>query len=148
MPEINLTQAEADALIAMEKHRVDNKHWPYPSTGESLAIPLVSTDKKESFFLDINRGRINVSRITFQNRARQVVVLLRLDIDGPAHPNPDGQEIPCPHLHIYREDFGDKWAVPVPSGDFKNPGDRSQTLEDFMRYCNIVDPPNIQRGLF
>lgn len=33
MPEINLTQAEADVLIAMEKHKVNDDRWDYPGLG-------------------------------------------------------------------------------------------------------------------
>ena len=36
----------------------------------------------------------------YQNRARNVVVLLRLDFGGAPPRNPDGSELPCPHLHI------------------------------------------------
>ena len=61
---------------------------------------------------------------------------LRLDYGGPLHRNPDGEEIPCPHLHIYREGYGDKWAVPIPTQDSPNIHDHWQTLQDFMRYCN------------
>lgn len=31
MAEINLTQSEAQALIAMEKVRIDDQNWDYPS---------------------------------------------------------------------------------------------------------------------
>jgi len=73
---------------------------------------------------------------------------MRLDIGGAPHRNPDGEEIPCPHLHIYREGFGDKWAVLAPEAHYSNLDDLYRTLEDFMRHCNIVEPPKIQPGLF
>jgi hypothetical protein len=148
MPEVNLTQSEADALIAIEKHRADEQDYEYPGLGGSISVPLVSPDKRESFLLDISRGRIDLMKGTYQNRARQVVILVRLDFGGPPHRNPDGVEIQCPHLHIYREGFGDKWAVPVPNDRFPNLNDLWLTLESFMRYCNITQTPNIRRGLF
>jgi len=148
MAEINLTQAEADALIALEKHRADDNQWDYPGLGGSISVPLVSADRREQFILDISRGRIDLSKGTYQNRSRQVVVLVRLDFGGPPHRNPDGEEIGCPHLHLYREGYGDKWACAVPADRFQNIGDLWRTLDDFMRYCNIVEPPTIQRGLF
>jgi len=40
MPEINLPQAEADALIKMEKHRIDEQIWDYPDPGRAFHIPL------------------------------------------------------------------------------------------------------------
>jgi hypothetical protein len=148
MAEINLTQSEADALIAMEKIKVDDSRWDYPGLGGSLRIPLISQDKRENFTLDISRGKIDLLKGKYQNRARQIIILVRLDFGGQPHQNPDEREIPSPHLHIYREGYGDKWAVPIPTDRFPDILDLWQTLEDFMDYCNIVEPPNIERGLF
>lgn len=148
MAEINLLQSEADQLIAMEKIRVDDEMFDYPGLGGQISVPLVSRNKRENFILDISRGRIDLIKGTYQNRARQVVILVRLDFGGRPHRNPDGQEVPSPHLHIYREGFGDKWAVPVPGDKFANMSDLWATLEDFMRFCNITEPPQIERGLF
>lgn len=138
-----LTQAEADALLAMEKRAEDKQPHPYPMPDGKVSIPLLSPDRREKFVLDINRGRIDVRKVTHQNRARQTVVIARLDISGPPHRNPDDEEIPTPHLHLYREGFGDKWAFPVPIDQFPRLDDPMGTLEDFMRYCNITVPPNI-----
>ena len=148
MAETSLTQAEADALIAMDKHRVTEDVSDFPADGQSVVLPLQSADGREQFLLDLSRGRIDLRKIKMQNRARQVVVLVRLDLGGAPHRNPDGQEIPIPHLHVYREGYGDKWAVPVPPERFGNLADVWQTLRDFMGYCNITVPPRIQRGLF
>ena len=148
MPDIHLTQAEANALIAIDKYRIDSSPWEYPSFGGSIRIPLSSADKREDFHLDIRRGKIDLLKGTYQNRARNVVVLVRLDFGGQPHRNPDGEEIASPHLHLYREGYGDKWAMPVPSNNFPKLSDLSQTLNDFMKFCNIVQPPLIQRGLF
>src|SRR5271166_3022046 len=101
--------------MAMEKRFVDDKDWTFPAAGESIALELTSVDQRENFMLDVTRARIKLTKATYQNRGRQAIVLLRLDLDGPPHRNPDGEEIPCPHLHIYREGFGDKWAVLAPS---------------------------------
>lgn len=148
MAELNLTQAEADALIALAKHRVDGTEWDYPDFGGAISIPLVSTDRREQFVLDLRRGRIDLTKGTYQNRGRQVVVLVRLDFGGAPHRNPDGGEIDSPHLHLYREGFGDKWAVPAPASQFRDVSDPWQTLNEFMRYCHVIEPPNIRRGLF
>ena|ERR1035437_9214056 len=148
MAEINLTQLEADALIAVEKHRADDTLRQYPAPGGLITVPLQSADKREQFLLDIRRGRIDLLKVTHQNRARQVVVLVRLDLGGAPHRNPDGEEIPCPHLHIYREGFGDKWAVPAPVNKFPHSSEVWRTFHDFMSYCNITKPPEIDRDLF
>jgi hypothetical protein len=148
MADINLTQAEADALIAMEKRRLDDTRWDYPGLGGSISVPLVSKDKRETFLLDVSRGKIDLLKGTYQNRARQVVVLVRLDFGGQPHRNPDDQEIPSPHLHVYREGYGDKWAVSVPEEQFPDVTDLWRLLQDFMKFCNITEPPFIEKGLF
>lgn len=148
MATTDLIQTEADALIALAKIKVNDDYYDYPGTGGSLIVPLTSQDRREEFLLDIYRGRIDLLKGTYQNRARQVIVLVRVDFGGAPHRNPDGEEVQCPHLHLYREGFGDKWAQPLPVDQFPNIGDLWQTLEDFMNYCNVVEPPVIVRGLF
>jgi hypothetical protein len=148
MPEINLTQAEADTLIAMEKHRMDDNRWGFPGPGESIHIPLISANGKENFHLDISRGRIDLLKGTYQNRSRQVVILARLDFGGPPHRNPDNVEIVCPHIHIYKEGYGDKWAFPLPNDKFNKIEDQWELLKEFMQFCNIIKAPKIDRGLF
>lgn len=148
MADMNITQAEADALIAMPKVRTSDGPWNYPSLGGLISIPLVSPDKRENFLLDIRKGRINLSKGTYQNRSRQVIVLVRIDFGGSVHRNPDGAEVQCPHLHLYREGYGHKWAMPLPADLFPDAADVMNLLDTFMRYCNIVEPPIIQRGLF
>lgn len=148
MADIDLSQAEADGLIAMEKHRINEDHLDFPGPGERLGIPLQSPDRREAFFVDVTLSTIKLTKGTYQNRARQVVVLLRLDVDGAPHRNPNGEEIPCPHLHVYREGFADKWAVPAPAGLIATDGSLYSTLALFMNRCNVTLPPNVQKGLF
>lgn len=148
MADINLTQAEADNLMAMEKRAADEKDWLFPSPGERITIPLTSLDKRENFMLDVTRAQIKLTKATYQNRARAAIILLRLDLDGPPHTNPDGAEVPCPHLHIYREGYGDKWAIPAPIDRYTNMLDLFSTFEAFMQQCNITERPRLQKGLF
>ncbi len=147
MADIILAQVEADALLAMPKERMDEIVYEYPVLGGGLRIPLVSTDKRESFMLDIIRSRVTLEKGTYQNRVRSTVILARLDFGGASHRNPDDQEIACPHLHLYREGYGDKWATPIPA-DFGDLTDAWQLLKDFMRYVNIITRPDIRKGLF
>ena len=143
---LELTQQEADSLLAMEKKRVDNQQHLFSGINSSLRIPLRSQDGREEFSLDIYRGKIELLKNTYQNRSRNTIVLARLDIGGSPHRNPDGQEMGCPHLHLYREGHGDKWAFAVPD-NFTDSSDAWQSLQDFMNYCNITTKPDIQKGL-
>jgi hypothetical protein len=129
------------------KKAIDQRQWTFPGPADRIVVPLTSFDKREDFLLDVTRYQIKLTKATFQNRARGVIILYRLDIDGAPYRNPDGQEIPCPHLHIYREGFGDKWAIPA-SDKFPDTSNLFSTLDAFMAHCNITEPPLIQRGLF
>jgi hypothetical protein len=132
----------------MEKHRTDDTEWEFPNPGGRLAIPVTSSDKRENFMLDVTRSQLKLTKATYQNRARQVVILMRFDLDGPPHRNPDGQEVPCPHLHVYRQGYADKWATLAPVSQYPNPQDMFATFEAFMQHCNITRTPRIQRVLF
>ena len=147
MPEVVLAQAEADALLAMEKHRTDDTLYRYPPRGEFIKVPLISPDKREHFILDVGVYGSIALKVTHQNRARSVVILVRLDIGGAPHRNPDGKTVPCPHLHVYREGYDDKWAFPVDAVNSPDVSDLSQTLDDFLRYCNVTKPPLLQNRL-
>jgi hypothetical protein len=157
-----LTQSEADSLISLEKKRTTRDIFNFPQSGEFLTIPIVSLDEREAFLIDINRkGRIRLTKCTYQERYRGMVILVRLDINGSPHPNPEvsnvplsyllhynGQTVQCPHLHLYVEGFMDRWAIAAPPDKFPNTRDLNATLDDFFHYCNIIEPPIIQRGLF
>ena len=148
MATFELTQAEADMLLQVEKRRIDAKRWDYPNHGGGITVPLVSHDRRDKFSLDLRRARINLSKNMYQTRGRQVVVLARLDLGGRVHRNPDGVKIGTPHLHLYREGYGDKWAVEPPQDAFADLSDSWQTLQDFLNYCNVVEPPFFRRSLF
>ncbi|MDE2638233.1 MAG: hypothetical protein OXI30_17840 [Chloroflexota bacterium] len=141
MAEVVLSQIEADALILMEKHRLDSKVYALPDRGKSTIIDLISSDGRERFLLDLYRKRSRLRNVRFQTRARKTVTLVRLDLEGPDHTSPDGERVPTPHLHLYSEVHGSKFVIPVPAAAFTALDDMWTTLNDFMRYCNITRPP-------
>ena len=143
----DLPQAEADTLLAMQKRRKEATAYRLPGHRGKLAVPLEALTGREAFILDISRGGISLEKRTYQHRARQTVILARLHFGTP-HRNPDDQEVGVPHLHLYREGFHDKWAFSVPADQFLNIDDLWQTLLDFMRFCNVVEPPEFDRELF
>lgn len=129
----HLSQAEADAFIAMLKNVIGQPiHFDYTKK----TIVLENSQHRKDFLLDIIPNRVRPNKITNQLRVNKNVLLVRLDVNGPPHRNPDDSEIPCPHLHVYREGYDLKWAYPIPEifGD-------CQTLMDFLdsfcSYCNI-----------
>lgn len=142
-----LTQQRADELMGMEKYCVGATSIQFPASGTTAQIDVKSTDERESFLIDVNRkGRIRLSKCTYQERYAVVEILLRLDVGGPPHENPDGIVISCPHLHVYKEGFGTKWAYALPAG-FTDTTDLVRTLIEFLTHCNVKDIPQIQRSL-
>ena len=84
-----LTQAEANALLQMPKAFVDAAPLDFSRTQPlSYERLLLSLDRREEFLFDFERGRRNRARLKYQTRGRKVVILARLDLDGPAHRNP------------------------------------------------------------
>ena len=143
-----LTQEEGDALIAMEKVPATKEMFDLPDLGGNVEFPLLSADQREEFVINFRRGRIKLDKRSHNMRGRRVVSLARLDLDGPGHRNPDDVEVGPRHLHLYREGYGLKFAFEIPDGWFRDLNDAFLTLEDFMRYCNVVTLPRFNKGLF
>lgn len=111
-------------------------------------MSIVSLDGRDKFLIDINRkGTIKISKCTYQNRYRNDI-LLRLEIDGPPHTNPDGNIIKGTHLHICKEGYGDSWAYPLPD-IFTNTKDLTTTLIQFLEYCKTINISDVmfQEGI-
>lgn len=151
MADIILPQEDADALIQMEKECIGPPNHTFPQPGRKLKIECEPPDGSERFHLDVHRGSINLKKVNQNFRVRTSIVLLRLDVDASTHKNPDGEKIGRTHLHVYREGYGDAWAYEIPGplpedvptfryGDLADP---MRTLQDFMAYCNITNPPSI-----
>jgi hypothetical protein len=153
---MNLTQAEADALLAMPKALPsDDVLELTQTTTMDRDWTLFSHDRRELFFLTIERGQRRLLRVKYQTRAREVVVLARLDLNGRPHRNPIGQPyrpgelLPESHLHLYREGFDARVAFrldEIPSSPLTSSTD-FQSLEWFLRFCAVDPLPKIQLGL-
>lgn len=141
-----LTQTEADTLIAMEK-RFEKPRTVLIPLGVDETFDLIGKDVRERFLFDVWRGTFRLTKLKFQTRGRKIIVLVRVDIDGAPHTNPDGQSVGGTHIHRYREGYEDKWAEPLDAAEFANPADIDQTYHDFCRICNIVDVPSFQPEL-
>lgn len=144
-----LDQQTADSLIALAKRIVGNAPIQFPIPGDSVTAQAVDWDGREQFQFDINRkGTLSVTnKCTYQERYQCTEILIRLDMNGPKHTNPDGNEIPCPHIHIYRQGYSDRWAFPLDTAVFSATDDLVETLQHFFRYCHVAPLPAIQRTL-
>ncbi len=144
---MSLTQAEADYLIGLDKQFVTDDVLILGDTRLEFSRPVVSLDGREQFIVDVWRGTLNLKKYKLQLRARVVIPLVRVDVAGAPHPNPDGNLVLCPHIHLYREGYDDKWAFPLTDYPFRDPDDIIVTFDDFARFCNIQRIPRIQRSM-
>jgi hypothetical protein len=140
-----LTQSEADILLTMTKSFASAAAISI-SPGVDDTRELIGVDPKERFLLDVWRSTFRLSKLRFQTRGRQVIVL-RLDIDGAPHTNPDGVRLSGTHLHLYREGYDDKWAEPLDPSRFRDPRNIQRAFENFCSYCNVQGTPPFQSGL-
>jgi hypothetical protein len=138
-----LPQAEADAMLAMTKRFRSNAALvlaPGVQVARDLD-PVDPEDAPQQLLLDVHRASIRMTKYKYQQRGQRIVVLARLDVDGPPHTNPDGVTIGGTHLHTYREGFEDKWAHEVDPAEWTDLSDLHATLTDFCGRFNIIDIP-------
>jgi hypothetical protein len=151
-----LAQSAANDLFDIPKVKKSDESYGFPRPGKKLTIPITSHDGQEDFLIDISRARIRLTKCTYQERCHQMIILVRLDLGGPPHTNPEVASVPlpcltphngltidCPHLHVYVEGFMDKWAIPAPNDKFPDTHNLYTTLQDFFSYCNVVEPPKV-----
>lgn len=139
-----LTQLEANDLISILKELQEKSdNIIFPTLGNSLALECKSPTTKDKFIIDVNRkGTLKITKCTYQTRYKNSLRLVRIDLDGPPHENPDGNVIECPHIHIFREGFELKWAYPLSEYISSDPTDLISILIDFLRYNNVSNIKN------
>lgn len=105
---------------------------------QNIEVPLHSSRMINEFALNFDCKSISLNR-TFQTRQKSSgIQLLRIDIGKP-HTNPDGVKVGSPHIHVYNDDFFDKFAFDLPDEIFKNKDDYFDILITFMKMCCIKD---------
>lgn len=142
-----MTQAEAQDLIRVLKRIMQQGSVILPDMGFTAKFELRSVfSEKDRFTVIVNRSsKIREDKYTLMLRYGKDKGLLRIDVGGAAHTNPDGTVIPCPHMHIQQNDTGawDAWATEIPAV-FGNVEDRIETFRVFLQYCNVNNIASIE----
>ncbi|MCD1653517.1 hypothetical protein K7J14_02240 [Treponema zuelzerae] len=151
-----ISQNEANYQLNIDKQRVDENIVQFPLKGSKVSVKIESFDKKLYFNLDVNNTPSTNSKITYQTRNLESVILVRLDINS-AHRNPIVDNPPLPqflpyngmlikgtHIHFYVENFFDSWAIPIEDMRFSN-GDY-ELLNYFYKISSIIKPPIFEYG--
>ena len=144
---MSLTQDEANQYLVMVKYFEERKPI-------KLGLPtcvvheLIGEDRRSRFRLETWFHKAVTSRYVYVNSVHASIELVRLCAgDRRRHPNPDGTIIRGNHLHVYREGFGTRWAIPLSDCGFSDIVDFGTVLREFCRYCNIADVPELQLGM-
>jgi hypothetical protein len=107
-----LTQAEADQLMQMVKHFVRDPGTITIPPGADDTYELAGPNDRERFLLDVGEERSGLRSFDFRTGC-ELSLLVRLDIDGAPHTNPDGHRLSGTHLHLFRDCYDDRWALPL-----------------------------------
>lgn len=139
---MDLTQNQADTLIKALKDAVRETHFCWDASVR-YDEPLVAVEHDGArFILTLNRNPFEI-RLHLRTQTDDIG-LCRIDA-APYHPNPDGTELRnTPHMHIFREGFGLKWAEPISWYDAERP---KETLDRFLEEICTRFPKGIQTTL-
>ncbi len=135
-----LTQREANRLIEVLKSIKDPGLFIFPNHRAQARINVVSNSTKDRFLVTVNRKAFRATKCSYQElySSGDNEILFRLDVDSSPHCNPDDTVVESPHLHVYREGFGDSWAIPLPE-NFPITEGLDEWLIQFLEYCRIVN---------
>ncbi len=132
----NLTQSEAEALMAVRKIFEDTSPLMIDRPFREERKLISSANSSDTFYLNINETAIEFGKYFVNNRYFSTP-LVRLCMDKDAvHENPDGQKIQGCHIHIYREGYGDKFASELRLANITGTT-TIQVIGQFLVFCNI-----------
>lgn len=141
---IVLTQEEADELLQMLKKCIDMS-VELPTCGYRKDYEAVAVvQKNERFIISVNRKNSMTDKVSYLARYKKDnTILMRLDVAPTSpHVNPEllgGDKITGTHLHLYREGFETKFAIPF---EPQNPN-LEKTFYEFLDKFNVKEKPII-----
>ncbi len=135
-----MTCEDAQRLIHILKNIIETDYYMIPMPGEQNSIDLASVfSGSDRFKVLFNRcNTIRSNKYTLLLRYGKDHGLLRIDVNGPPHTNPDGTIVECPHIHVQTHEKGhwDAWAYDLPVV-FGNTDEMTKTLKQFLEYCSV-----------
>lgn len=144
-----LTDTEVQRLIRLSKKFADTTEVTVPPSGAfEHSSELVAVEEREAFLLDVSRHAIRITRCKSQTRYARNIILLRVELDGPPHVNPDGTDVGPSHVHVYKEGYDDRWAYPLSNyPEFLQCSTLVDLVRSFCRYCGVVSVIPYQEGV-
>lgn len=139
----NLNDEQVDLIINELKQMISHFDMNNLATpfGKIKTRHLILSDINSiNFKLSIHRGNREPERFSLDLRFSDThECLVRLDIKGGSHTNPDGTISPNNHLHIYNNSYypKDSLAHPIDLDDFPNISNLYYAAGSFLDYTNI-----------
>ena len=137
MSDTKLTNDEAKKLLEMIKRSLVAE-VKFPERGGKIKFDVIGDTKKDTFTIDIYRGKINPYKYDMGALIKKNgTMLLQLHINPS---NPDGKKIVGNHWHIYTEEYGRSFAFPAE--DISADKFVDNTIA-FLTKFNVVEQPNV-----
>jgi hypothetical protein len=138
-----LSERELEEIIELVKILKSKDNINFPEKGGVLEIPATDAETKHlEFKFNVHRKSKRDTYGTYQF-FKGNTALVRIDLDGQTHTNPDGHKLNEPHIHIYSEGYALKWAYPLGDHIPTNTYDLAQVLADFLEYTHVINRPPI-----
>jgi hypothetical protein len=136
---MELTDEAFQSLMKMKK-KFKTDISSIPAASQRVQFSIIGEDNKTEFTVDVDRKSRIEMKSKVQERYCNNILLVRVEINGPPHTNPDGSNIGRDHIHTYREGYGLSWAYNLAGFDprlFKDKENFTSVFSDFCLYCNI-----------
>lgn len=130
---------------------IKEREFIFPDPGGRGMMNAKSKTTQHEFVFNITRGRHNPKQCSYLIRTVENDLLFRIDLEGPAHPNPNNEDVPCPHMHIYLHNgtsSPENWAFPLHEKIPVNADDLVEVLQKFLEYNNVEETPTIVTRLY
>ena len=144
-----LTQEEADTLSVIEKLLTNPNSIRMPEQGTTKIYPVHyfrEGKRNNDMSVSTYRGTIDARKVSYRLLYNNNIVLIRIDTHyRTKHINPDKTVIQPmqPHIHLYSEQHGDKYAYPLPQ-EFSDTEDIIALFLDFLSYSHIINVNEVQ----
>ncbi len=144
-----ITDEEAKTLREIEKFLSSPSTVCLPRRGDTGRFP-VSYQRKQRKLSDMEvsayRGKIDAQKASFRLLYRKAIRLIRIDVrDAARHINPDGTVIEPyqPHIHLFSEQYSDRFAYPLPDS-FTDTDSVVNLFLDFLRFSNVINVDEVK----
>jgi len=146
-----ITNEQIENLINISKRLLQEGTINFPQVNDDLHLNAKSTDERYDFKIIVNRvivrpdnPDLKLSIVALYEKLR----LIGIDICGPDHTNPRGaiqkypaltENVPCPHFHIYDEDFNIAYPLPekIDVKKINDVNDLISILLNFLEYFKV-----------